>query len=526
MLKLRKMQKNVLLKGAMTILGASIITRILGFIFRIYIAKKLDAQGMGLYQLVTSLYMLAITFTTAGISLSVSCMVSENIETKRYGSSRNVLKISIFWALFVSTLVLIALLIFAVPISQNILRDARTLYSIIFLAPSLPFMAVSSCVKGYFYALRKPFHPSNSTVIEQIAKMFFIFCLINFYIDRGDEYACALVSLGMTVGEIVSCIYIGIIYHIQKRPIYQQNFSKRKILSKILKISVPVQTSSTFSSALRLAENILIIEGLKIFTHGDHIIATGTYGIIKGMVLPLLLFPTSFLQAVITVLIPELSGASAARKETKIKRACQRALQLTILMGIYITAIFLLFPGEISSLFYKNPNVAVMIKSLCILCPLMYLEMVCVGILNAIGEQIASMKYKIIDSALRLVLIWILVPKGGVDAFLIIMIMSNIFTSVLNLYRLLKVTCLPLCLSQWFIKPFVAILLSSFVSIAIKNKIIEIFPKWFAILSLILIIATIYLIFLFMFKCLGSREVDFLKTCLKSKNKVKCKDKN
>ena len=154
MLKLRKMQKNVLLKGAMTILGASIITRILGFVFRIYIAEKLDAQGMGLYQLVTSLYMLAITFTTSGISLAVSCMISENIETGRYGNSRYILKISIFWAAFISTLVLIALLIFAVPISQNVLRDPRTLYSIIFLAPSLPFMAVASCVKGYFYALR------------------------------------------------------------------------------------------------------------------------------------------------------------------------------------------------------------------------------------------------------------------------------------------------------------------------------------------------------------------------------------
>ena len=195
-------------------------------------------------------------------------------------------------------------------------------------------------------------------------------------------------------------------------------------------------------------------------------------------------------------------------------------------MGVYITAIFLLFPGEISSLFYKNPNVAPMIKSLCILCPLMYLEMVCVGILNAIGEQIASMKYRIIDGALRLVLIWVLVPKGGVDAFLIIMVMSNIFTSMLNLYRLLKVTCLPLCLNQWIIKPVIAILIPSFISTVIKNKIIEIFPNWLAILSLGLIIMAIYLIFLFIFKCLGTSEVDFLKTCLKSKSKTKCNGKN
>ena len=515
------MKKNILIKGALTILSASIITRILGFIFRIYIAEKLGAEGMGLYQLITSLYMLVVTFATSGISLAVSCMIAENIETNKYGCSKSVLKISILWALSISILVSIILIIFSLPISNHILRDNRTFYSILILAPSLPFMSVSCCIKGYFYATRKSLHPSNAIVIEQIIKMLFTIGLINLNLNKNDAYSCAVVSFGMTIGEIASCIYMGIIYYKSKKSILNKPRCSKKIFSNILKISIPIQTSSTLNSTLRLAENILIIEGLKFFTHGDGSIATSTYGVIKGMVLPLLLFPTSFLQAIITVLIPELSGANAGGKEKSIRKACEKSLQLTLIMGIYITALFLLFPQEISSLFYSNPHVSPIIKNLCILCPLMYLEMVCVGILNAIGEQIASMKYKIIDSITRLALIWFFVPKGGVNAFLVIMIISNLFTSLINLYRLLKVTCLPLDLNKWIFKPAISILLSSCISIFFKDQFSKLFPSWLSILLLSLIIMITYIILLFNFNCIGNKEICFIKTCFKFKKSNK-----
>ena len=73
------MQKKVLLKGAVIVLCASVITRILGFFFRVFLADNLGAQGMGVYQLIMSLYMLVVTFSTSGISFAVSCIISENM---------------------------------------------------------------------------------------------------------------------------------------------------------------------------------------------------------------------------------------------------------------------------------------------------------------------------------------------------------------------------------------------------------------------------------------------------------------
>ena len=61
------------------------------------------------------------------------------------------------------------------------------------------------------------------------------------------------------------------------------------------------------------------------------------------------------------------------------------------------------------------------------------------------------------DSTIRIVLIFFLMPVRGMEGFLFIMVLSNIFTSFLNLHRLLTVTGVKLAWGQWILKPILAI---------------------------------------------------------------------
>lgn len=451
-----KVSKQKIVVGAFVILIASMITRILGFVFRVYISNCLGAQGMGLYQLVLSLYMLLATFATGGITVAVSKMVAEQREVNKYGSLRAVLRMSIVYALFIGGIAGAALLMFAQPIGAYILNDSRTVLSLRCLAPSLPFMAASACIKGYFFALQNSMKPSSAQVIEQVAKMGFAMWILPFWLPLGDAFGCAACVLGMTIGEMVSCGYIIATYYAdrsrEKGPVRKQ----KRVLWEMIGISLPIQTSSTLHSLLRLLENLLIIYGLRIFTGGNSEAAIGAYGILKGMVLPLLMFPTSLLQALVTTLIPEVAGANASGKTRTVARAVRKALQLTIMMGVIIVALFMIFPVQIGEMLYHEKMVGDMLAKLCWICPLMYLEMVTVGVLNAIGEQIAPMRYNIADSLLRIGLIYLFVPRGGVNAFLLIMIGSNFFTSLMNLRRLLKVTGVRLQYKEWIVLPSIA----------------------------------------------------------------------
>ena len=519
------MRKKFLIKGAIIVFIASMTTRVLGFIFRIFLADNLNAQGMGIFQLIMSLYMLIVTFATAGISFSVSRIISENMATENKKNPKIILKISIIWAFSLGLLICFLLLIFKEKIAVLILHEKTTTLSIFWLSFSIPFIAVSSCIKGYFYAKRKPILPSSAFVFEQVIKMLFVFVVFKTFNPQDLEISCAIVAVGMTISEICSCLIIFLIYIKSKKETKEINeaneaifekTNKISILKNILKVSVPIQISSSFNATLKLIESILIIESLKVFTKGDVKSATESYGIIKGMVLPLIMFPTSFLQSIITVLIPELSGATAKGNKIKVKKACEKSLQLTTLLGIFVSAIFVIFPFEIASIFYKNPEVAPILKKLSLLCPIIYVQLICIGILNSIGEQMASLKYNILEGILAVLLIAILVPKGGVNYYLISMFIVSSFSLILYAFRLFKVTYFPICISKILIKPVISIVCSyciySFVSPYFKT----VFSNLIFIIISNILIFSIYFIFLLCFGCLKIPEYVVLKT--KNKN--------
>ena len=501
------MQKKIILKGAIIVLAASFIVRILGFFFRIYIADKLNAQGMGVYQLIISLYIMLATFATSGITFAVSRMVAESLANASSNSPKKILKVAVLWTILISVFVTISLLIFANQIGNLILREPRTVESIYFIAPGIPFMAVAACFKGYFFAIRKATHPSNSSIIEQTTKMIVTFAFLSFFLHETTAISCAMVSLGMTISEITAMIYLAIVYLIKKNktklPQSINKTSNKKIFSNMLKISIPIQFSSTFNAALRLIESVLIIECFKIFTQGDAATATSTYGIIKGMTLPLILFPTSFLQAMITILVPELSSANASKNERAVRIACEKSLQLTILIGLYSSAIFFIFPNKIANLFYNNTEVGHSLKLLSLTCPLMYVQIMSTGILNAIGEQFTAMKYNILEAIIRTILIVIFVPKGGFSAFFSIMYITNILMFLLYLNYVFKSAALPIAFSKLFVKPILAILIATIFSTSFHYIFNKINSGKLEILILSGITGIVFTILLFCFKCIS-----------------------
>lgn len=512
------MSKQKILAGALIILVASVITRVLGFVFRVYISNRLGAEGMGLYQLVLSLYMLLVTFATSGITVAVSKMVAEQREANKYGSSRAVLRMAIAYSFVISITASVALFIFAKPLGVYILHDERTILSLCCLAPSLPFMAISACIKGYFFALQDSLKPSSAQVIEQVAKMGFAMGILYFWLPLGDAFGCAATVLGMTIGEIVSCGYIIATYYATRKP--ESIKKQRRILREMIGITVPIQTSSTFHSLLRLFENLLIIYALRLFAGGDSKIAISAYGILKGMVLPLLMFPTSLLQALVTTLIPEVAGANVCGKKNSVARAVKKVLQLTLMMSVILVALFLIFPAQVGEMLYHEPMVEGILIKLCWICPLMYLEMVTVGILNAIGEQLAPMRYNMIDSVLRMGLIYLFVPKGGMNAFLFIMILSNLFTSLLNLRRLLKVTGVRMMWKDWIIFPAIAAGCAGLFSRLLYSCFFEgNYSMPIGVLFCCVITCFSYVILLFLLRCVTMKDIRWVKSAISSPKK-------
>jgi len=513
-------KRKGILYGAAILTASSIMTRLVGLVFRVFLSNKIGAEGMGLFQLIFSFYSLAIVFASSGINTAVSRLVAEQFALGNKGKVKKVMatsiKTSIVLSLFVGTIVFI----FSDPISVYFLKDTRASISLKAFAPSLLFIAVSSCIKGYFYAANDVAKPASSEFVEQAVRMGFIGLALGIFIPKGIEYACAATLLGFTVGELASLLYLYGFYRFAARKKLQCKASKEGALGKLLSISVPIAFSSYTTSILRMEENILILGGLQKFG-GTYTEAISTYGILSGMVMPTIMFPVSLLTSLAIIILPEVSKANVTHNNKAISDTVAKVLQFTTLLSVLIVGVFVTFPYELGTAIYNTSEVGSMLRMLSMICPFIYLEVVVVGILNALGEQMSSMRYNIADSLLRLLLIYIFVPQYGFTAFLWTMVFSNVFTSFLCLRRLSKVTQMRFDFVNWILKPGIAVAASALnVRVLFYVCLLPRLSLSVALIISIIITVVVYFFMNYLVGTFSSQDIKFLKKSFKKQNSM------
>lgn len=452
------MKKSSFIKNACILTVTSLILRTIGIFFRVYMAGKIGAEGLGLYQLIFSIYTLAATFASAGISTAVTRLVTDELACGTPASVRRILRRSITLSVLIGLLSAVVIFVGAELIADRWLSDARAIPSLKALCISLPFMGVSSCLRGYFIARRRVGVPSQAQLLEQAVRITVIMGLMDRLLPLGMAYGCMAILLGDSVAEIVSCLYQTVGYWLDRRKLHTADTGgpPSPILRRLMAIALPITAGRYLNTALRTIENVLVPAKLAEYCLSQEK-ALASFGALKGMAMPLIFFPASFLNAMSTLLIPEISEASALHQKRRVERAVNHTLHLTLTAAILLSGLFTLFAEELGQLFYQSGEVGFLLKVLAPLMPVMYVESVVDGILKGLNQQVSSLKHSVADSALRILLILFIVPDWGMQGFLFIMVLSNLFTSGLNLRRLLTVTGLRMQWGQWCFKPLLAV---------------------------------------------------------------------
>lgn len=441
------MRNKLFVKNAMILTGTSFVLRGIGIFFRIYMAAKIGAEGMGLYQLVFSVYVLAAA-AGSGLPAAVIAKLSS------LPPDRSRLK-PLFFAITMSALALsvsgVVFFLSADMVSEVLLSDVRTALSLKILCFSLPFMGASACIRGYFISEHNTTIPSAAQLFEQLVRIGVIAALLVQFGAADLKYACAAVIFGDCVAEFASFIFYVISLALsaskKERAGYIPPF-RREMLSA----SLPITGSRYMSTILHSAEN-MIIPGCLAVGLASTEAAVAEFGMLKGMAMPLLFFPASFLTALSTLLLPEIAEAYSSGNHAKVRKSCLGAIGIVLIASIPIMGNFWLFGREIAQIVYKSDGVGFIVTALAPIVPFMYLESVCDGILKGLTQQAHSLLYNIIDSVVRIAAIFIFVPKFGLTGFLWIMIFSNIFTSSMNIRRLLIVAKIKLPFGQFVLTP-------------------------------------------------------------------------
>ena len=487
----------------------ALIMRVIGIIYKVYISNELGTEGMGLYKLIGTVSSLAITFAISGVSTGVTRIVSEEVSKKNYSNIKTIVFKSGVICGGLSIVASTILFVFSENIALLFLKDERVIMSLKIVAISIPFIAISSCIKGYFFAVRDIFIPITSQFSEQFIKITVVVGLLSLVMPRGLEYGCAVLVLGTAISEIFSCIYVFIAYKLEKRENKYFSIVKGKsddLLKRLFNIALPVAGSSYIMSGFRTLEMMLIPTSLVKFGMSTRE-AVSILGGVMGMVFPIISFPAVLLMSLVRVLIPEISRARTINNNERVNSLISRSIGFTCIIGIISFFIFINFYNELSISIYNRAYIGEFFKMISIAIPFMYIDMIIGGILNGLNQQVKSLEYQILESVLRIILIYVILPLKGVNGLIITMFITTVFSFTLSSIRVIKVTNLKLDLVNWVVKPTIF----SFISITFGKVVYSHLIKYdlnigAMIAMVIFIILMIYLLLLKIFNCIKLRD--------------------
>lgn len=421
----------------------SLINKLLGVFLRLFLSARIGSEGMGLYQLIMSVYTMFSTFATAGFTVSVSRLIAEKDE-RSYADSRLLLKNSVRASLVISIAATVLMLVGSDFTAVRFLGDERCGFPLRVLALSMPFMAVAACLKGWFIAKQRVTVTSSASLFEQIVKMTVIALFLNVVMASSDDIGvlCIGIVLGVTFSEICSFCYLllfCVIPERRRRDRTRATESKSDSMRSLISVTLPISLSVYLTSILHTAETLLIPHVFESYS-GDRASALSQFGMIRGMVVPILFFPFAFLSSLISVFTPEISRLNLLPDRRPLNSRLSSIMSFVSLVSVAVGGMFFFLNNEIGEAFYPGESTAHAIRILSLVTPFMYVETVCDGLLKAIGEQVQTLKFSVYNSILRVLLILTFVSRTGENGYLWLLVISNSFTYFLCRRRLFNVT--------------------------------------------------------------------------------------
>lgn len=394
--------KENFIKSTITLIIGGFLTKALGMIIKIYMARIIGTTGLGLYMLILPTFMLLITLSQFGLPLALSKLISENTKNNKK-LFFSILPI----AFIINLIIMISIIILAPTISIKLLKNKDLTNSIYIMSLVIPFTTISSICRSYFFGKEKMLPHVLSNLIEQLLRFIIIIKITPLIIPYGVYKTIEFLILSNIFSESLSIIIL-LLFLPKKIKITKKDLLPNKMyLKESLHISIPNTTSHFIGSIGYFLEPIIITNTLLKVGY-SHSFITKEYGIISGYILPLLLLPSFFTLAISQALLPSISKEYARGKKKIIKKKIKQAILLSLFIGLVSTILFLLKPLFFLKTIYHTTEGKKYLKVLAPICLLEYLQSPLSSTLEAIGKSKQVMIITLITTIIRTVLTIIL----------------------------------------------------------------------------------------------------------------------
>jgi len=396
------MKKNNFIKSTLILIIGGFITKVLSMVIKIVMTRIVGTEGIGLYMLINPTFVLLIAICVLGMPTAISKLVSED---KR--NNKKLVFSATSVTIIIDIVLMFVILFSARFIANNLLHEPRAYFPIISIGFVLPFISISSILRGYFFGKQKTIPHVISNITEDVTRLISIILFTPLFLLKGLEYAVSFLVLSNIVSELTSILIL--FFFLPKNFKLSKNDITPSItnIKDLMDISLPSTASRLIGSIGMFFEPIILTFFLlKSGYTNDFIIRE--YGILNGYVMPLILLPSFFTGAISQALLPVVSNYWANNKKELVKKKIKQAIFFSLLIGIPATLIFTIIPDIPLKLIYNTSQGINYIKFLAPVCLLHYIQSPLTSTMQAIGKSKEAMKGTLIGMIIRTISLIIL----------------------------------------------------------------------------------------------------------------------
>ena len=430
---------KLFLENTLLLTITGFLNRFLGFYYRIFLNHKIGSAGMGIYQQIFPLTSLCHAFAIGGITVAISKLVSEYTRSEQRNQQRQILSTGFLLSFLFSMITTGILYSSSFFLALNIYKEPQLYPLFRLLALSFPFSALHACMCGYYYGQKKMLLPSLSMLLEQLVRIFSIMLIFRIYEACNKPTGIYIALIGSLIGEIVSSLFMTTCYFYgRKLTKVSLRLSQKLAMSKlILSLSIPVSSNRFVLSLLQSAEALLLPMALVSFGW-ERNQALSLYGAFAAMALPILLFPTTIINSMSTVLLPSVSEQHSLGNKKKLIQIIRKSLCLSFFFGCCLNLAFLFLGKWIGLFLFSDAVCGNYLRKIAFIAPFLCASTTLESILNGLGKMAGCFFNNLCCVCLRLVFVVFVMPKLGMNGYFIGLLTSQILLCILPFKNLRK----------------------------------------------------------------------------------------
>lgn len=451
-----RLDKRTFLYSASVLACSNLGLQVLGFVYRIALSRLAGAEGLGVYRLVFSVYIVINSFCLSGVTLACSRLGAAKQAQGKPEQLRTLMRLATGLFLLLFALCAAVILPFHDFIANTLLGDDRTAAALPIMLSCLFLTGFENIIKSLFLGIGKVQYAAVSETGEQVIRMIAVVALLVSFGNNDFSRIAALIMLGMAFSECFSAGFLGLLY---RRHIgcYRRGQTVRAapgLMRSMLDIAVPLSLAAVVSNVISSASAV-VLPGRLMQAGLTNSGALSALGVVSGMAGPLITLPIALVSAVSAVLVPSITAAQARGNLRRVRALTDKALTVTGLICIPATAAIVPLSPSLARVFFGQGIPLTYMAILGLAAVLGYYQMMTASLLNGIGEQRRAVIAAVCGEALQLGLTWVLAaqPSLQIYGYLLAMLISPVPVIAANLWGLLQKTGLRLRILHTFGAP-------------------------------------------------------------------------